>query len=159
VQLQPVAGEEPADPAETQFDGPTCPLLTITWCRVRLWCGPAIAGLAEGVLEPPALSLEESRLQVIEDRVEAELGLGRYARVLPELIALARAHPGRDRLQAALMVALYRGGRSVDALASFDRLRDSLRTELGLDPSRRLRALRQAILTEDEAGLQLLHHV
>ncbi|MGC4756037.1 AfsR/SARP family transcriptional regulator [Micromonospora trifolii] len=119
-----------------------------------LWRGPAIAGLADGTLEPEAMSLEESRLQVIEDRLEAELSLGRHARAVPELTVLARTHPGRDRLQAALMVALYGSGRVGDALASFDRLRTSLRAELGLEPSRRLRDLRQAILTEDEARLQ-----
>ncbi|WP_328650692.1 AfsR/SARP family transcriptional regulator [Micromonospora sp. NBC_00330] len=119
-----------------------------------LWRGPAIAGLADGVLEPEAMSLEESRLQVIEDRLEAELSLGRHATAVPELTALARTHPGRDRLQAALMVALYGSGRVGDALASFDRLRTSLRAELGLEPSRWLRDLRQAILTEDEARLQ-----
>ncbi|MCG5443114.1 AfsR/SARP family transcriptional regulator [Micromonospora sp. NIE79] len=119
-----------------------------------LWRGPAIAGLADGTLEPEAMSLEESRLQVIEDRLEAELSLGWHARAVPELTVLARTHPGRDRLQAALMVALYGSGRVGDALASFDRLRTSLRAELGLEPSRRLRDLRQAILTEDEARLQ-----
>ncbi|MET7947491.1 AfsR/SARP family transcriptional regulator [Micromonospora sp. NPDC005324] len=120
----------------------------------NLWRGPAIAGLADGTLEPEAMSLEESRLQVIEDRLDAELSLGRHARAVPELTALARTYPGRDRLQAALMVALYGSGRVGDALASFDRLRTSLRAELGLEPSRRLRDLRQAILTEDEARLQ-----
>lgn len=120
----------------------------------NLWRGPAIAGLADGMLEPDAMSLEESRLQAIEDRIEAELSLGRHARTVPELTALARTHPGRDRLQAALMVALYGSGRVGDALASFDRLRTSLRAELGLEPSRRLRDLRQAILTEDETRLQ-----
>ncbi|MEU8184585.1 AfsR/SARP family transcriptional regulator [Micromonospora sp. NPDC049044] len=119
----------------------------------NLWRGPAIAGLADGMLEPEAMSLEESRLQVIEERLEVELSLGRHARAVPELTALVRTHPGRDRLQAAFMVALYGSGRGADALASFDRLRSSLRRELGLEPSRRLRDLRQAILTEDEVRL------
>jgi DNA-binding SARP family transcriptional activator len=118
-----------------------------------LWRGPAIAGLADGPLEPDAMSMEESRLQVVEDRIEAELALGRNAHLVPELVALTRAHPGRDRLQEALLISLVRGGRPTDALVTFDRLRNDLRTELGLEPSRRLRELRQAILLEDEALL------
>jgi DNA-binding SARP family transcriptional activator len=123
-----------------------------------LWRGPAIAGLADGALEPDAMSMNESRLQVVEDRIEAELTLGRNAHLVPELVALARAHPGRDRLQAALLISLVRGGRPTDALITFDRLRNNLRTELGLEPSRRLRELRQAILIQDDALLGA-HHV
>jgi DNA-binding SARP family transcriptional activator len=104
------------------------------------------------------MSMNESRLQVVEDRVEAELTLGRNADLVPELVALARAHPGRDRLQAALLISLVRGGRPTDALITFDRLRNDLRTELGLEPSRRLRELRQAILVQDDALLGG-HHV
>jgi DNA-binding SARP family transcriptional activator len=115
-----------------------------------LWRGPALAGLCDGVLAAEVLRLEELRLQAIEDRMEAELTIGRHERVLPELTALAWDHPGRDRLQGGLMLALYRAGRVGDALTSYDRLRRTLTAELGLEPSRRLRDLRQAILVEDE---------
>jgi len=119
-----------------------------------LWRGPAIAGLADGVLEGEALRLEELRWQAIEGRVELELNLGRHHELLPEMIALTRTHPGRDRLQAVLMLALHRSGRTADALAAFDHLRHLMRTELGLEPSSRLQALRQAILTDDVGQLQ-----
>ena len=117
---------------------------------LALWRGPA---LAEFTFEPFAqieiARFEELRQQCLEDRIEADLGAGRFADLIPELEALARAEPRRERLRAQLMRALYRSGRAADALAVFRASRETLAEELGIEPGPELRELEQAILRQD----------
>ena len=119
---------------------------------LALWRGPA---LAEFTFEPFAqieiARLEELRLQCLEDRIEADLGAGRHADLIPELEALARAEPRRERFRAQLMLALYRSGRSADALDVYRATRETLAEELGIEPGPELRELQQAILRQDPA--------
>ena len=100
---------------------------------------------------PEAERLEELRLAALEDRVEAELALGRHSALVPELELLAARHPTRERLVGQLMVALYRGGRQADALAAYRTARNSLVEELGLEPGADLRRLEAAVLAQDAA--------
>ena len=113
-----------------------------------LWRGPALAGLDQGRLQAEALRLEEMRLQAVEARVSAELALGRHHRLLPELFALAHEHTGRDRLQAALIGALHRCGRTGEALTAFEHLRRRTRDEFGCEPGAPVRRLREEIMAE-----------
>jgi predicted ATPase len=96
--------------------------------------------------------LTELRLAAVEDRVEADLALGRHAAVVGELEALVAEHPLRERLRGQLMRALYRSGRQAEALAAYRRTRTLLGEELGLDPSQELQRLEAAMLAQD-AGL------
>src|SRR5581483_6086659 len=80
-----------------------------------------------------ALRLEELRLTVIEEQIEAELELGRHAEVVPQLERLVVDHPLRERMRAQLMLALYRAGRQADALQAFKDARTRLVDELGID--------------------------
>ena len=115
-----------------------------------LWSGPALAGTA-----PPATrerlcaGLEEARLAAIEDRVDAQLRLGRHRELVDELADLTSAYPLRERLAGQQMVALYRSGRSGDALAAYRRVRHDLAEHLGLDPGAALQRLEVAILRDD----------
>jgi DNA-binding SARP family transcriptional activator len=88
---------------------------------IALWRGPALAGLTSETLRREAERLEEGRLSVIEDRIEADLGSARHGEIVPELNALVAEHPFRERLRAQLMRALYRSGRPGDALALYRR--------------------------------------
>jgi YVTN family beta-propeller protein len=63
---------------------------------------------------------------------------------------LVDEHPYRERLRAALMLALYRSGRQADALAAYQDARHAL-IEIGIEPSADLRSLEKAILTHDDA--------
>jgi DNA-binding SARP family transcriptional activator len=116
------------------------------------WRGPA---LVEFRALPFALAeaqrLEERRLAATEQRVEAELALGRHQALAAELESLVRDHPLRERLVGLRMLALYRSGRQADALRSCTELRERLREELGIDPSPEIRALERAILVQDPA--------
>jgi DNA-binding SARP family transcriptional activator len=117
---------------------------------LALWRGPALADLGD---EPFAAAesrrLEERRLHALEERIEADLALGRHAELVAELDALVVEHPLRERPRGQLMLALYRSGRQADALAAYRELAQALREQLGLAPSPALRRLEQRILTQD----------
>ncbi|MFF8956253.1 BTAD domain-containing putative transcriptional regulator [Streptomyces sp. NPDC014894] len=114
------------------------------------WQGPALADLAEAGTDWPELTaLGRLRLDVMEDRFEAELRSGHHHSVLGELVALAEEELLRERLCGQLMLALYRCGRQAQALDVFSRVRRALVEEHGLEPSRELQLLQQNILTHD----------
>ena len=117
---------------------------------LSLWRGPALADLAyEPFAQNEAARLEELRLVAVENRAEADLALGHHAELVPELEALVREHPTRERLLGALMLALYRSGRQVEALETYRDARRTLDEELGLEPGSRLQQLERSILTHD----------
>jgi predicted ATPase/DNA-binding SARP family transcriptional activator len=119
-----------------------------------LWRGEALADFAyEPFARPHITRLEELRVSLIEDRVEAELALGRHSELVVGLEALVAQHPLRERLRRQLMLALYRCGRQADALRVFQEGRTVLADELGLDPGPELRALEAAILDQSPALL------
>jgi DNA-binding SARP family transcriptional activator len=93
--------------------------------------------------------LEALRLTAVETHAEAELALGDAARLVPELEGMVRAHPYRERLRRALMLALYRCGRQAEALECYLDGRRLLVEELGIEPNRELQALQRAILNQD----------
>jgi WD40 repeat protein/DNA-binding SARP family transcriptional activator len=117
-----------------------------------LWRGRPLADLEfEPFARLEVERLEELRLTAVEDRIEAELALGRQAAVIPELESLVAEHPFRERLRGQLMLALYRCGRQVDGLAVYRETRMLLNDELGLEPGVELQELERAILVHDTA--------
>jgi YVTN family beta-propeller protein len=114
------------------------------------WRGAAVADLVhEPCLQTEIARLEEQRLAAIEERIDADLEVGRADELAAELQALVREHPLRERLWAQLMLALYRSGRQADALATYQHARATFADELGLEPGRALQELERAILTQD----------
>ena len=102
---------------------------------LALWRGPALADCEhESFARDEIARLEELRLVALALRLEADLALGRHAEVVPELEALVREHPLRERLRELLILALYRAGRQADALAAYHDARATLVDELGLEP-------------------------
>ncbi|WP_436497036.1 BTAD domain-containing putative transcriptional regulator [Actinokineospora sp. HUAS TT18] len=116
---------------------------------LALWRGPALAGLGDSTLTGEAARLDELRLTAVEERVAADLELGRQDRLLPELTALVDRYPTNERFRGQHMVALYRLGRQSEALASYRAGRDVLVEELGVDPGPELAAIHQSILGAD----------
>ena len=57
--------------------------------------------------------------------------------------------PYRERLRAQLALALYRAGRSVEALRAIAEARRLLRDDIGVEPGPELRQLEAAILAHD----------
>jgi DNA-binding response OmpR family regulator len=113
-----------------------------------LWRGSAFADIcATQAASVESARLEEIRLELFEDCMDAELECGRHRRILSELQAAVAANPLRERLWGQRMTALYRSGRQAEALAAFQEYRTYLADELGLDPSPQIVKLHEAILT------------
>jgi DNA-binding SARP family transcriptional activator len=119
---------------------------------LQLWRGDPLADVESDALatrERPRLA--ELQVKALELRIEADLHLGGHAEVIAELRQLAAEHPLRERICGLLMLALYRDGRQAEALAAYQRARDVLVEELGVEPGPGLSELHQQILSADPA--------
>jgi predicted ATPase/DNA-binding SARP family transcriptional activator len=116
---------------------------------LALWRGDVLADLAvDEHVAALAGRLAARRLDAIEDRIDADLALGRHVELVPELQSLTAAERLRERPLRQLMLALYRSGRQADALEAFARARAAF-VELGLEPGRAAAELQTAILRQD----------
>jgi len=114
---------------------------------LALWRGPALADVADASFATATITrLSELKIAATEDRIDADLALGRGAELVPEVEELATEHPLRERLRGQLMRALYAAGRQADALGVFEDTRQALADALGVDPSPGLAAVHLAIL-------------
>ncbi|MDN3271657.1 AfsR/SARP family transcriptional regulator [Streptomyces sp. MA15] len=112
-----------------------------------LWTGGALADVQTGAqLEIETRRLEETRLCALDQRIEADLRLGRHRELLGELTVLVSRHRTHENLHGQLMLALHRSGRRSEALEVYQRLRNALVRELGLEPSAGLRRMQRSIL-------------
>ena len=117
---------------------------------LRMSRGPPLAEFTYESFAQGALArFENAWLEALELRIDADLALGRHARLVGELEQQIAEHPFRERLRGQLMLALYRSGRQAEALESYRAARTTLVEELGIDPSPSLQALEQAILAQD----------
>jgi DNA-binding SARP family transcriptional activator len=114
------------------------------------WRGEPLAEFRyETFAQEEIARLEEFHLALLEERAEAKLAIGAHADLVPELEALVRKHPLRERLRAQLMLALYRSGRQAQALEVYREGRELLVEELGLEPSPLLRGVHASILRQE----------
>ena len=117
---------------------------------LALWRGPPLADFTyEDFAREEIGRLEELRLSALEERIEADLALGRHPDLVAELRRLVGEHPLRERLRGQLMLALYRSGRQAEALDVYREARRALLAEHGLEPGAALRELEAGILRED----------
>ncbi|GHG49870.1 MULTISPECIES: AfsR/SARP family transcriptional regulator [Amycolatopsis] len=113
---------------------------------LALWDGDPLGGVSEALAEYEVPALAERRLVALEELYEQELVAGRHGEVAGELRRLVDEHPFRERLRAALMLALHRCGRTPEALETYTRAHDLLVDELGIEPGQALQDLRMRIL-------------
>ncbi|MGW4111529.1 BTAD domain-containing putative transcriptional regulator [Actinosynnema sp. NPDC004786] len=113
-----------------------------------LWRGQVLADVPG---DPVTTDLEELRLAALEERIEAELELGRHLELVGELRQLVNEYPFRERLVGHMMRALYRSGRRADALEAYQRFHRRVVDELGIDPGPGLRVLHEQVLRDDPA--------
>ena len=119
---------------------------------LAMWRGAALADHRfDEFAQRAILQLEELRVQAEEDRLAAELALGRGTQLIAQLRSLLAEHPLRERLRAHLMLALYRAGRQAEALETMREGRRLLADELGIEPMPELRRLELMILAHDPA--------
>ncbi|WP_433343511.1 AfsR/SARP family transcriptional regulator [Streptomyces sp. CA-253872] len=120
-----------------------------------VWSGPMLVDVPTGPLLRAAVELaERDRLDLVGQRLLAELRLGRHHQILGELTALVHRHGTHEGLATYLMLALYRSGRQADALRVYHGLRARLREELGTTPSE----LPQHLYTDMLTGHPRLEH-
>jgi DNA-binding SARP family transcriptional activator len=119
---------------------------------VSLWRGPVLADVAsERLHRTYAPNLADLRLIALEERIDADLELGRHHQLLIELSTLVDQNPLRERLTAQLMLAGYRAGHRAEAQARYHAIRVRLSHELGIDPGPELRSLYERLLRDDES--------
>jgi DNA-binding SARP family transcriptional activator len=111
-----------------------------------LWRGQVLADVPGN---PITTDLDELRLSALEERIDAELELGRHLELVGELRQLVTEYPFRERLVAHSMRALYRSGQRADALDAYQRFHRRAVEELGIDPGPDLRALHEQVLRDD----------
>lgn len=116
---------------------------------LALWRGEPLAEFGfELFAQAEITRLTELRAAALEDRVEADLALGRHSALCGELSRAVTEEPLRERLWSQLIRALYRCGRQADALGAYTRLREQLSEQLGIDPSPELVRLHEAVLAQ-----------
>lgn len=114
---------------------------------LALWGGdPLVDGTELPSVQAEAVRLTELQLSILEDRIEADLALGRGPDLVAELTTLAEKHPFRERLQAALITALLHAGRQVEALERYGAYRTRCVDEIGIEPGSALQQLQGSIL-------------
>ncbi|NUP47186.1 MAG: AfsR/SARP family transcriptional regulator [Catenulispora sp.] len=114
---------------------------------MRLWRGQPLLDVPSQRLHDACVPhLEQLRLQVLDDRCEADLALGRHGDVIPRLRDLVKRHPLYEHFYAQLMIALESSGRRAESLAVYQDARRMLVAELGVEPGAELRALHRRIL-------------
>lgn len=119
---------------------------------LSLWRGLPLAELPRTRFVGPAIRrLEELRLTLAEELVEARLALGQHHQLIAQLAALVAEHPLRERRWGALMLALYRAGRQAEALRAYQELFGLLGAEVGIEPSCHLKRLEHEILVQAPA--------
>jgi DNA-binding SARP family transcriptional activator len=118
-----------------------------------LWQGTTAGrGLPGGTfLDARFASLDQQRLEAVEDLIEARLALSEHGAVLPVLRQHLARQPLRERAWGQLMLAQYRAGDAAAALAAYHDARNALRDQLGVDPGPELTTLQHAILKRDPA--------
>lgn len=117
---------------------------------LALWRGQPLMNVGDVPLRfVQAPRWEETYLAAVENSMDLRLRRGQHGEVVAGLIELTNRYPLRERLCRQLMLALYRGGRAADALTHYRRIRTTLISELGMEPSPELRQLEAAILRED----------
>ncbi|MDH6216564.1 AfsR/SARP family transcriptional regulator [Streptomyces pseudovenezuelae] len=130
--LRALADGNPAKAAEALDDA------------LALWHGPALADLPDRTGE--ASRWETRRLDARRARFTAALALGDADTALPELTALCDTHPLDEPLQSLRLKALRATGRTAEALAAYEDVRQLLADRLGSDPGPELRALHGELL-------------
>ncbi|GAA2435823.1 BTAD domain-containing putative transcriptional regulator [Actinomadura vinacea] len=123
--------------------------LTLLTAALELWRGEALADAAprHPFAANAAVRLDELRLNVQEDRLDAALNGGTApSALIAELDGLTTAHPYRERLRHLRIRALFADGRQPEALTAYDEYRRFLADELGTDPGPELQNLYLTVL-------------
>jgi len=151
-QVDAVRFEQLAEEGRVLFEqGKPAPAADRLRAALSLWRGSALENIPAGrLLEAHVVHLEETRLRALELRIRADIMVGRHRELIPELRSLVSQYPLNEWLHGQLIGALHQSGRRGEALRAFQKTRDVLNTELGLEPSAALQHLQHRILNADD---------
>ena len=150
AQLDATRFEEMAKRGSEQLKGGDDAASSTLRQALGLWRGEAFVGFSDvEACVAAARRLDELRLALLEDRVDADLATGQATELVGEIETLLRDEPFRERVWGQLILALYRSGRQRDALEAYQRARRLLADELGIEPGPDLRRLEAAVLAQD----------
>ncbi|MGW2812589.1 AfsR/SARP family transcriptional regulator [Streptomyces sp. NPDC001415] len=117
---------------------------------ISLWRGRAVEDLRTiPAFDTLGQCLDERNAFTHIQRFEIELELGNHKGIISDIYSLIARNPTWEILYEYLMVALYRSGRTVEALAAYGQIRKALVQELGVEPGPRVQRLHQAVLSHD----------
>lgn len=120
---------------------------------LSMWHGTPLGGVAEvEFVQAERARLDQLRLSAVENFYELQLDLGHHREAVAGLTAAVEEHPLSEALWASLIRALDCSGRQAEALRAYQRLRNHLGEELGLEPSPALARLERQILDEGATG-------
>ena len=114
------------------------------------WRGPVLEDLRDfEFVDSLSTALVEDKVVAHTARAEAEIACNRGHGVIGELESLIVDYPYREPLWAQLITAYYLSDRQSDALDAFQRLKNTLADDLGIDPGPNLRTLHEKILRQE----------
>ncbi|MET7422631.1 tetratricopeptide repeat protein [Dactylosporangium sp. NPDC005555] len=122
---------------------------------LMLWRGDPLQDVPELSAHPLVAALAEERIAAVLRLADLAIAVGRPDRCLPQLRALAAAHPLHEPVHARLIAALAAGNLQAAALDTYTGIRRRLVEDLGIEPSPDLvdahrRVLRQEHTTAAE---------
>jgi DNA-binding SARP family transcriptional activator/tetratricopeptide (TPR) repeat protein len=141
-----VAARHLADARREQEAGELKGAVAAFDAALALWQGIPLAGVPGPLAELERARLAELRLSILEDRADTMLHLGMAAGLIGQLRTLVAENPFRERLAGLLMLALVGSGRQAEALAAYQRARQLLVEQLGVEPGQDLQRLHDDIL-------------
>lgn len=117
---------------------------------LAIWKGAPFRELEDGEWARPEIErLEQDRLEMLEERWETALALGRHTQITGELASFTSEHGLRDRAARQFAMALHRSGRTPEALRVLTNHRETVADETGLDPSPAVIELEAALIAGD----------
>ncbi|HEX5719353.1 MAG TPA: BTAD domain-containing putative transcriptional regulator, partial [Thermoanaerobaculia bacterium] len=139
-----------AEGARALTDGRRAAGVALLQDALRLWRGPALSDFTyDDFAQPYIRRLHDLHLDAIEELASAELADGSPGSAISLAEAALQEDPLRERSRELLMLGLYRTGRHAEALRTYQKLRELLDEELGLDPSPPLQRLHEQIILHD----------
>ncbi|MFF8768036.1 BTAD domain-containing putative transcriptional regulator [Nocardiopsis dassonvillei] len=106
---------------------------------LALWKGPALPGVGGRWVEQLRVSMERSHQDALAVWASLAIAEGDHAEAVEALGSALVTYPVNESLHGHLLHGLHALGRTADALAAYQRLRERLSEELGVDPSPALR--------------------
>ncbi|MER7848835.1 BTAD domain-containing putative transcriptional regulator [Kitasatospora sp. NPDC096077] len=110
------------------------------------WTGDrALDGVPGAFAERARERLAAGRFAAVKALLDLDVTLGRHAEAVEPLAVLAAGHPQDEEVHRLHLLALHRCGRTAQALAAYEELRERLDRELGLEPGAAVAELAERI--------------